>query len=91
MKTIHTSPPWGISRHSKCLFKIEARNRVICDGFGQTTEDDANARLIAAAPDLLGALEAFLSAQGSGGDSYTLDEVEHLARQAIARAKEVQS
>jgi hypothetical protein len=54
-------------------------------------QDEANGELIVRAVnthvDLIDALEAFLCARGSGGDSYTLEEVEHLARQAIARAK----
>lgn len=56
MKTQHTPGPWFLAQHKQNpanLVKVESLNRVICDAFGRSEEDRANARLIAAAPDLL--------------------------------------
>ena len=47
----------------------------------------ANARLIAAAPDMLAALEAFVGSRKGDGMGWTLDSLEALARAAIAKAK----
>lgn len=47
----------------------------------------ANARLIAAAPDMLAALEAFVGSRKGDGMGWTLDSLEAMAREAIAKAK----
>lgn len=68
MKTQHTPSPWTISEHEHANV-IFSDNGVICDVFHANEDDDmtasvesreesdANARLIAAAPELLSALE----------------------------------
>ncbi len=67
--TNRTPGPWRKTRHAAGLIKVEAANRVVCDGFAG---EEANANLIAAAPDLLeaagGALDRlrYLHSQGYG-------------------------
>jgi hypothetical protein len=51
------------------------------------SEAQANARLIAAAPDMLAALEAFVGSRKGDGMGWTLDSLEALAREALAKAK----
>lgn len=60
--TQHTPGPWFVSEDSDCVF-IRPSERAICGCAGDTIsplenreEIEANARLIAAAPDLLAAL-----------------------------------
>lgn len=61
--------------------------RVVCGGDVSREEAEANARLIAAAPDLLATLEALLPAVGEfPRDPYTLGLVED-ARAAIRKAR----
>lgn len=50
-------------------------------------ETEANAHLIAAAPDLLEALERILRYQESGGHDGDCEDVEEYARAAIAKAR----
>ena len=50
-------------------------------------EARANAALIAAAPDMLAALEAFIRSRKGDGMGWTLDSLEAIARDAIAKAK----
>jgi hypothetical protein len=47
----------------------------------------ADAALIAAAPDMLAALEAFVGSRKGDGMGWTLDSLEALAREAIAKAR----
>lgn len=52
------------------------------------SESEANARLIASAPDLLAALERIVEINGStGGPASMVAEFKHIAAQAIAKAK----
>jgi hypothetical protein len=56
-------------------------------GLCTSEEAQANARLIAAAPEMLAALEAFVGARKGDGMGWTLDSLEAMARDAIAKAK----
>lgn len=58
MKQKYTPGPWRLAGHPGG----EVAN--CCNGFGN---QDANARLIAAAPDLLAALKALLKGLGTAG------------------------
>jgi len=59
-----------------------------CEGIsGDSAENLANARLIAAAPDLLGALEAAVTSMLDSGYNASESVVIRKARAAIARAK----
>ena len=60
METTHTPGPWGLRHSGKTVVSLphtspEAREVIAC-----SIENTANARLIAAAPELLQALEQFL-------------------------------
>lgn len=75
MTTKHTPGPWEV--HSGSVYASADESRPIADMRRDETaakaeiwptERDANARLIAAAPDLLEALRAFLRAPSVGSD-----------------------
>ena|SRR5580765_6125700 len=59
----HTPGPWGAYNLSKGNIAIETREGVrVANASGDTCDVEANARLIAAAPELLAALKAAYSA-----------------------------
>lgn len=64
MKTQHTPAPWSVTKGSPQAGIIAAPNRSlgIAEVFGGGETDIANAQLIAAAPDLLAALENLVTA-----------------------------
>ena len=87
--TQHTPGPWEADSDA---YVVNEYNRVIADVF--INDDDnreeraANARLIAAAPELLAALQA-VAEYWDGGPYYNKPgEVEALFRAAIAKATE---
>lgn len=57
MQTTHTPAPWRVTKHDSGLLKVETKDRVICDAFAG---EQANANLIAAAPELLSSLQFLL-------------------------------
>lgn len=76
----HTPGPWEILS----TLEICSGNKDICELKGWMNEDQANARLIAAAPDLLEALKLMVDTYDNGGwPSSTLV----IARAAIDKAK----
>lgn len=85
-KIKHTPSPWSVGGVSGQ--EIYGGGRLIANAW-----TDADARLIAAAPDLLAALEAFLRAPsvGSGGPGSSTIVVQEFnrraARAAIAKAR----
>jgi len=82
--TTHTPGPWTVSKHASGLLKIEAKNRVICDGFAK---EEANARLIAAAPYLLDALRSAQMAMiGITSHNETVHNALTMINSAIAKA-----
>ncbi len=81
-KAKHTPGPWRVGDAGRTIFQpVGIKAVAYCD---KTENFRANARLIAAAPDLLEALERILGAARG-----TMDEVRarHEARAAIAKAK----
>ena len=91
----HTPGPWRVSRDSYGIVRIWADYRgeecdVACpegDGSINSAERDANARLIAAAPELLTALQGLLADyQNALSDSRQRDVVVTAAKAAIAKA-----
>ena len=90
----HTSGPWVIARTSGMqIYVTQPQDRPgRAPGYyaevrrftANHDEVEANARLIAAAPDLLDALELILSAEDRG---FGMDYVKGCARAAIAKAK----
>lgn len=96
MSAKHTPGPWGISSdpcHYDTLSTVTAGDErkvqpdrqmiVQVGGFAGVPEQEANARLIAAAPDLLAALQSVLA---NSLDSQGLADAHKQARAAIAKA-----
>ena len=95
-ETRYTPGPWVISKHCSTLVESSKGCRSICSAGGYSSNvtielgtNEANANLIAAAPDLLEALERTLSWLTSypGGGTLEPDGVYEQARKAIANAK----
>jgi len=83
----HTPGPWTISHENFGHFKLDAGDVSIIDGCGYCDSpwlsSEADARLIAAAPDLLEALKKMLDVWEHGGlKPYPIAK----ARAAIAKA-----
>ena len=89
----HTLGPWYSQYDDNGFYKIgsEAAGLNIAFTFGESDTDEANACLIAAAPDLLEALYAMLSYTADLNANQGFDEYDHAAvknaRAAIAKAK----
>jgi hypothetical protein len=83
--TQHTPGPWFSADTHECPDVMADGGFLIAKTRGINCE--ANARLIAAAPDMLAALEAFVGSRKGDGMGWTLDSLEALAREAIAKAK----
>jgi hypothetical protein len=86
-----TPGPWSLTLHRtnpRNFLKVEAPAslRVICDAFSHSDEDLANARLIAAAPELLAALRTLEAAVVLRGINGFAQEVS-AARSAICKAE----
>jgi len=84
MNTQHTPGPWAVKHHEDTdTYSIYVAGRQwnswTVAALGHSKEDEANARLIAAAPELLGALIQML-------DAYEIPAVRKQARAAIAKA-----
>jgi len=91
--TKHTPGPWAVADVGEVV--VCATGRTLCDvysSFGTGEEQaDADARLIAAAPDLLAALEAFVEAEHAASIGWRafgmyVDAVD-AAKAAIAKAR----
>ena len=87
MRTLHTPAPWSVIKGSPQAGIITAPNRSlgIAEVFGGGETDIANARLIAAAPDLLDALKALMATEDMLRDPKC--QVMQSARRAIAKAE----
>lgn len=93
MDAKHTPGPWTAERTPASAYwdwtviAPSGKGRVMQIGI-DTDNTEADARLIAAAPDLLEALQAIV-ARVNGGSSYRMGaDVDGLARAAIAKATE---
>lgn len=91
MKITHTPGPWHVVHHRPNLYKVETNRVVICDTFGGLSDETlSNAHIIAAAPDLLKALEIGLRNIEDIESNDRLNEHEKAfadaARSAIAKA-----
>ena len=94
----HTPAPWSLGSPGDgeigsvyCDNSLGSRIAIVYGPAQKFTifpreEEEANARLIAAAPDLLEALEAMF-AEGAGCPYATWTHAQHLAHDAICRAK----
>ena len=88
----HTPGPWAVSQDALWFAEgpsVRTPARHIARMWGDTPEDQANARLIAAAPELLEALRAIV--EGPNNSHLADDQLAHVLRVnlhtiAIARA-----
>ena len=104
MTTQHTPGPWYIGKDFSDQGRHIYAEQMVCDDDGEmwhpliaTTDDDerlvnwqANAVLIAAAPDLLSALNAMLNHMGMDEDEWNKPTFDQ-ARAAIAKATGAQA
>lgn len=91
MNTKHTPGPWHLGKRAAAKAIYGDKGEEVCQMLGHFNADDenlANARLIAAAPELLEALQVIASQ--SLGDDWTAEQaitfVKEHARSAIAKA-----
>jgi hypothetical protein len=83
--TKYTPGPWSFEDESPHINKVRSQGDIIAQVIGDSPEADANARLIAAAPDMLEALEAVYRWQIEAiGDE---DRVLDLVADAINKAR----
>lgn len=92
MKTLNTPSPWQVDHSGTCHIGITDKNErtiAFCNLQNEDgDEDEANARLIAAAPDLLSALENLADyVFAFEGKQNICTSVWMDAREAIAKAK----
>ena len=92
-KVSHTPGPWNIEEYNNQTLEIwpQQQNGYGCIAkidklFGQFTDSQANARLIAAAPELLEALKAASILLDKKPDNFMM-AVELIVNQAIAKAE----
>jgi hypothetical protein len=82
----HTPGPWELTQYGAVVRKDGHGQTVVYTDNGESCiNGEANARLIAAAPDLLAALEMVMDAAEDGGDMNDIDW--DMIRAAIARAE----
>lgn len=86
----HTPGPWNIDNHPDQIWITDSdNNSAICKVMHMRSEAEANARLIAAAPDLLEALDQIQRRIAAGDlDEWSLQSLERIAADAIAKATE---
>ena len=91
----HTPGPWGATGRSRDEQKTIPLRSIYCERFGYSVafvsddrngEPEANARLIAAAPELLAALRDVLKRSRPNGNDMTLQRISAIATAAIAKA-----
>lgn len=83
----HTPGPWVIGKQDHDVVMVDTTSgTAICDVYGDSDDRPANARLIAAAPDLLEALEAAHGYLVMMGTDHA-DNIRGVCRAAIAKVK----
>ena len=81
----HTPGKWENPKHDR--FRVlDKHGNVICECFGEGDELTSNTRLIAAAPELLDALETIVAKCDEETTFYSTEDIINKARAAIARA-----
>mgnify|MGYP000961965387 CR=1 FL=1 len=86
----HTPAPWSIDECTGHIIPSSGVGGGICDPWGDSIEQmEANARLIAAAPELLEACKNIVAACELTDDAYydAIDTAINIARAAIAKAE----
>lgn len=88
--TTHTPAPWHVTRYNDLQYSISNHEDGYEEQYINDTEDDANARLIAAAPELLAALENiddYFQCTGEIDPESVLYGIMQDAHAAMAKAK----
>lgn len=91
MNTHHTPGPWSIQADDLDSFTIYSEQMNIAEilaigGEGMSDEGEANARLIAAAPELLEALQECITSEGAACFGDMQDHPERMQRRLYAIA-----
>lgn len=90
MGTTHTPGPWKAHLNQVAIVEMSDGHQFYVGGENQSIGTiDANALLIAAAPELLAALEIIANSEEQHGDTVICDfeTLQGVARAAIAKAK----
>lgn len=81
----HTPAPWKITKSEDTnLMSVRDVNGIKISGASPRTDDEANARLIAASPELL---EALKSIAENGGSTWDYATIGNVARRAVMLAE----
>ncbi len=84
--TKHTPGPWAIRETATNIAVIGANNETLFHEYKGNTVVKEDARLIAAAPDLLAALRDMVNTLTDGPDESDIARVFNVSRAAIAKA-----
>ena len=87
MTTKHTPGPWHLSASKACIWHQDHGRICTPPNHAQVWNWEPNARLIAAAPELLAALEALLDMDVAYQRGPRVQDAVAVARTAIAKAK----
>lgn len=82
----HTPGPWKVERGNQAIY-VSAEGGAVARVFPSDLSDDGNAQLIAAAPELLEALEAMREFCDSNDWGSVPRHLERSIRDALAKAK----
>jgi len=95
----HTEGPWEIGKcnsgpvsgtipiHTHDYMESYRSGMLVCSVYGTATFSEANARLIAAAPELLEALKAMMRLTVSDNGEYLADAITDMAQAALNKAE----
>jgi hypothetical protein len=86
--TEHTPGPWNVTEvcfnsHGEPLRQIEAETVMVAEVYADFDEGMENARLIAAAPELLAACQAFIAADNQCGANLAFVMAQEAVRKAV--------
>lgn len=90
MRTQHTPGPWNFRRDTGYIHDHDGDGRIVATatyGFRSNEENEANSRLISAAPELLAALKRLFATINHPGIPGAEGSVIEVARAAIAKAQ----
>ena len=87
--TEHTPEPWTVTEvyygsHGEPMRQIEAETVMIAEVYTDCDEGMVNAQLIAAAPDLLAACQAFIAADNQCGASMAFAMAQEAVKKAVS-------
>lgn len=88
VKAQHTPGPWSVAEDARGRHWINAERFCVTGPMGDHPVEKANAHLIAAAPEMLEAIEHVLIASEDGGDFEDIDF--EMLRNILAKAKGVE-